>query len=1043
MQVRDIFLAAVDYDRAEDRNNYLKRVCGDDRALRARVEALLRSDAASEGFLLSPLMDLPSVSSEESIGAYKLRGVIGRGGMGVVYRAWDDQLERHVAVKLLQTIAQSAATTTRFRNEARVTARLAHPAVPPVYAVGEQPDGRPYMAMKLVEGNTLHALLAARTNSDLDRGRFIAVFEQICQAVAYAHNRGIIHRDLKPANVMVGAFGEVQVMDWGLAKEISQDTICEEFTLDDRSPPTDFPKIDASRQVERVTPLAGAHDGTRAGSILGTAGYMAPEQARGEPTDRRSDVFGLGAILCEILTGTPPFAGETNADTLRLNISGDAAPAVNRLAACDADPELIALCRQCLASDPLQRPDDAGAVAEGIALWRTHTEDRARRAERDRAAADVRTGEERKRRRVQFVLGSIAAIALTTGAAISIWQAFLARKAENETLTQLEKTKQAEAIAINSANEASAAAKLAAQKEKEALAAAADANAYGNFLANNFLSAARPHGVLHGVGFDVKISDAIVKAEVDIPRVFAGLPLAEARARQAIGITWCNLAKYDQAETQFRLALAIREKLLGPDHLLTLETLRGYGQTLYETNRLEEAEQVLRRVLEGHEKNLGINHVGTLLTVHYLATVARMRSQVDEAEKLFQREHREREALMGPNDRYTLIAALGLGSVAEDRGDVVQAETTYRRVLEGLEKSLGPDHFETLTVMHMLADLLKGKGKLDEAEQLFRRTIVGREKNLGPNHPATLDSLNEFALLLHKRGDYVEAGKLFDRAYEGRRSIYGPDDYLTLLINSHRGVNYWRLKRLDISVPVLEDTLRRLIRIKGDDDPTAIVVNTNLGVNYLDTGRIHEAIPLLERSFAVRHRYRELDWSIDLLVAAYSDCGQYQDAARILKTDFDENRKYLSPQKYLNQLTTLGTHMLEFDPAGAEPLLRENLFHRQKNTPDFWGKFSIMSQLGESLMQQQRYQEAEPLLLRGYEGLKAREKQIPGTGSAQYVIPKALDRLIHLNHRLHRPDDVKRWQAERAKYPREFLPLPNPVKAPESKPLLTSSRIAP
>src|SRR5262249_170641 len=148
---------------------------------------------------------------------------VGQGGMGVVFRARDRRLNRDVAVKLLQDrYALTSLAARRFLEEAQITAQLQHPGIPPVHEVGALPDGRPVPVMELSRGETLDALLAARPDPGHDRGRFVAAFEAVCQAVGYAHDRGVVHRDLKPSNVMVGSFGEVQVMDWGLARVLSE-----------------------------------------------------------------------------------------------------------------------------------------------------------------------------------------------------------------------------------------------------------------------------------------------------------------------------------------------------------------------------------------------------------------------------------------------------------------------------------------------------------------------------------------------------------------------------------------------------------------------------------------------------------------------------------------------------------------------------------------------------------------------------------------------------------------------------------------------------
>jgi serine/threonine protein kinase len=155
---------------------------------------------------------------------YLLGEEIARGGMGVIHRATDTVLGREVAVKVLQEkYAPDSGMARRFADEARITGQLQHPNIPAVHDLGFLTNGRPFLAMKLIKGETLEVLLKRRADPSDDRGRFVAAFEQVCQAVAYAHAHDVIHRDLKPSNVMVGAFGDVQVMDWGLAKVLDRE----------------------------------------------------------------------------------------------------------------------------------------------------------------------------------------------------------------------------------------------------------------------------------------------------------------------------------------------------------------------------------------------------------------------------------------------------------------------------------------------------------------------------------------------------------------------------------------------------------------------------------------------------------------------------------------------------------------------------------------------------------------------------------------------------------------------------------------------------
>ncbi|HKB35019.1 MAG TPA: serine/threonine-protein kinase, partial [Gemmataceae bacterium] len=318
---------------------------------------------------------------------------------------------RDVAVKvLLKEHQDTPELRQRFIAEGRITGQLQHPGVVPVYGLGRLADGRPYFTMKLVKGRTLEELLAERGRPEQDRPRLLKVFEQVCQALAYAHAQGVIHRDLKPANVMVGAFGEVQVMDWGLAKVLSP------AQADTASrPPSDGGGV-------LHTPRDTSGGDTQAGTVLGTPGYMAPEQARGEvdTLDARCDVFGLGAILCSILTGQPPFVGGNHEERMHRAARGDLADAFARLDACGADAELAALARRCLAPWREDRPANAEVLAAQLTSYLESVEVRLRRAELERAQAEVKTAEVRKRQRVQLGLAG-ALLLLVVGGGLGAW----------------------------------------------------------------------------------------------------------------------------------------------------------------------------------------------------------------------------------------------------------------------------------------------------------------------------------------------------------------------------------------------------------------------------------------------------------------------------------------------------------------------------------------------------------------------------------------------------------------------------------------------
>ena len=376
--------------------------------------------------LIQPRSDEMPVRDGAMFGRFQLQGEIARGGMGAILRGRDVDLGRELAIKvLLEGHQGNPQVVSRFVEEAQIGGQLQHPGVVPVYELGIFPDSRPYFAMKLVKGRTLAAMLADR-NDHVRRvspdpalptteglpspshalPRFLAIFEQVCQTLAYAHARGVIHRDLKPSNVMVGSFGEVQVMDWGLAKVLPSGGIADEA---------------AAQQVHETvietvrSGSAGSGSESQAGSVLGTPAYMAPEQARGEVDriDERADVFGLGAILCEILTGRPPHSGSTRGEIRAQAARGELTDAFARLDASGVEIDLIALAKACLAAEAERRLRHAGVVVDRVTTYLAGVQDRLKAAELAQVEAQTRAEEavtratiERSRRRRTVALAA-------------------------------------------------------------------------------------------------------------------------------------------------------------------------------------------------------------------------------------------------------------------------------------------------------------------------------------------------------------------------------------------------------------------------------------------------------------------------------------------------------------------------------------------------------------------------------------------------------------------------------------------------------------
>jgi serine/threonine protein kinase len=288
---------------------------------------------------------------------YVLDREIGHGGMGRVFAGRDLRLGRTIAIKVLR--AQDAALAARFEREVKLAARLQHPGVVPVYDAGFWPSGEPFLVMKLVLGQSL-ARVIRDADTQADRLGLLPNVIAAAEAVAYAHDQGIVHRDLKPSNILVGAFGETVVVDWGLAKDLRAHAA--DSGLPSPSPGEAGPDDTAAVVSGSPSPREagrGAGD-TAAGAVVGTPSYMSPEQAAGRPVDTRADVYALGAILYYVLAGTSP--QPSTADP-----PGTPARLVP-LASLEArlPPDLLAIVDKALAADAARRYPSAFELADDL-----------------------------------------------------------------------------------------------------------------------------------------------------------------------------------------------------------------------------------------------------------------------------------------------------------------------------------------------------------------------------------------------------------------------------------------------------------------------------------------------------------------------------------------------------------------------------------------------------------------------------------------------------------------------------------------------------
>lgn len=791
-----------------------------------------RKDAAAEtvasGDLPGPTVDTgpsapadPPVLPEVSPDHYQVEGEFARGGMGRILLAHDRRLGRRIALKELHAGAGPGAPR-RFVREALVTARLQHPAIVPVYEAGCWPGGRPFYAMKLVEGRSLDALL--RDASSLDaRLALLPHLIAVAEAVAYAHGQRVVHRDLKPANVLVGPFGETVVVDWGLARELG-----------------------AGGTVEREGDSAGgsgvaAAGQTVTGTVLGTPHYMPPEQARGLPVDERADVYALGAMLYFLLAGAPPHSGKTAGEALASAADGDVAPVERREP--EAPPDLVAIVRKAMAPSPAERYPTARELAADlrrfqtgqlVSAYRYSTRELLRRfVHRHRAAV-------------------IVASALTAALAVAVAAGFLAVRRQAR-IAEAERDR----------------ARLEARKAEQT-----------NAFVVGMLGSADPRVA----GRDVTVASVLDAASERVEEELAGQPDVKAEVLTTLGTTYQGLGLYEPAKERLRAALEASRAAFGKDHVEVALVLDRLAVAFEDEGDPREAERLGREALAMLQR-LGQGEGATAAGVKgNLARALELLGRSDEAETLYREVlaiHRRLEAGRGPGVATTLN---NLGVLLGQRGDWAAAEPLHREALDVIRSVRGPEHPEVAAAMNTLGGVLEAKGDLAGAERLYRESLDMRRRLLGPEHPDTTRSMYALAYLLRAKGDHEGAARL-GRDILALRGRVLPDAHpMVAGAMQVLGMSLVDLGRTREAEPVLRESLDLRRRALPPGHWLIASAESTLGSCLAAQRRFREAEPLLLHGFeglkAARGEGHELTAAARRrLVALYETWGRADRAA--------------------------------------------------------------------------------------------------------------------------------------------------------------------
>lgn len=796
--------------------------------------------------------DLPRVAEAVGtvIGPYRLLQKIGEGGFGVVFMAEQTTpVRRMVALKVIKPGMDCAQVIARFESERQALALMDHPNVARVLDAGATKSGHPYFVMELVKGAPITEFCDKNHFSPEQR---LKLFVDVCHAIQHAHHKGIIHRDIKPTNVMVtlrDGVPAVKVIDFGVAKATLQ------------------------RLTEKT--LFTAY-----GQMVGTPAYMSPEQAEMSELDidTRTDVYSLGVLLYELLTGTTPLEIERlraagYAEIQRMIREEEAPRPSTRLSSLNAAATIIAgnrglevkrlvqvlsgdldwVVMKALEKDRNRRYDTPGSFAEDIDRYLR------REAIEARPPSKVYRFKKFAQRNLASVLtGAVIAGALLAGTALATWQAVRATRAETAAV---------------------AAAAAEKQAKDEALAREAETKAVQTFVEDRIFSAVRPKGRDGGLGRAVTLQNAIEAALPTLSQGFPDQPLIEARLRMTLGQSFLFLGNARTAAQQEEAARALYTQYRGRDDADTLLSMRQLALCYLALGRHAEAIQLREEILALRRAKSGPDHPDTLSAMSEVANTYGDAGRFTEELKLQKETLEAFQAKVGTRDHRTVACMHNLADCYRELGRFDDALALFKQTLALRRKDLAPDNPVILMNMHAMAHCYLGLGQPAEALKLNEETRALRKVKLGLDHPDTLTSMHQIAYCYDKLARHADALKLRQETLALRQAVLGPDHPDTLRTMVGLATSYVHLGRWTDALKLREETLVLQKAVFGPDHPDTLGTMNNLANSYDSLGRHNDALKLREKTLALQKTKLGLDHpetlaSLNNLAITYGELGR-------------------------------------------------------------------------------------------------------------------------------------------------------------------------
>ena len=793
-EIESIFETALDLTPT-DRRQWLAARCGDDTWLRAEVDALItaheRPDGLLDGNLAVAAGEVLSGRPRSSrIGAYRIVRELGRGGMGIVYlaRRDDGQYDQLVAIKLVQTNPDAVEMRRRFAAERQILASLRHRGIAQLLDEGVTDGQLPFLVMEYVDGAPITEYCDRRA---LGVDARVRLFRDVCAAVHFAHQNLIVHRDIKPGNILVSPEGGVKLLDFGIAKLLD-------------------PVWGTTGQ-----PL------TRTELRVMTPEYASPEQVRGETVTTASDVYALGVVLYELLSGQRPYVLMNRSPQELLDVIGKRVPERPSSVASDErlrhtlSGDLDAIVMMALRKDARDRYGSVDLLLADLDRYLDGLPVHAHRGSRTYRARKFLA-----RHRVESAAAALIIASLAIGAGVAVRQANVAARERDRAQHAL----------------------------VEAEASIKQSESVTKFLVGMFDATAGIPG-----STNTTVQD-LVRVGVSQAETFRGQPLVQARILETLARVHMMMADYSSARAELERSLVLRIERLGPNHLEVATGLFYLGGLMLRTGQYHQADSLTRRALAIRSAALGSRHLANAEILMQLSSILVYLSDVRTGEEMSRRALEIRRASLGPNDPLVGISLEWHASHLRRLDRSAEAEAEYREAVAVFRAVEGPESLEGANAQLRVADLvLATRGDTAQAEALIRSSLATTRAALG-NQPRTSWAMSALAELLANRGQYREAEQLALAGLEIQRQTFGPQhpnvahyaDVLVLIyLRAGRFAEAERLQRA--SLAILERTF-------GPTHTVYAAALAGLSEVLMDRGRYDEAIALRERSINIRRR---------------------------------------------------------------------------------------------------------------------------------------------------------------------------------------------